>query len=137
MDPMVENMQVTEPVKECRDNMGPLVQVEEHQVDNATDMEEGDVRVEEVVAEGQMMITQTALGEKQRPSKEEGMRKGGGLYESGGEGMGSEYSPLEEVTLTTTPPSNPKLTKIHRVEREESSPARRKSRTRTTIASTQ
>jgi hypothetical protein len=67
--------------------MGPLVQVEEHQVDNATDMEEDDVRVEEVVAEGQM-ITQTALGEKQRPSKQEGTRKGGGVYESAGRGYG-------------------------------------------------
>jgi hypothetical protein len=110
MDPMVETMQLTESVEEYRDNMGPLVQMEEHRVDNATDMEEDDVRVEEVAAEEQM-ITQTALGEKQRPSKEEGTRKGGGVYESGGEGMGSEYSPPEEVTLTTTPPSNPKPNK--------------------------
>jgi hypothetical protein len=57
MDPMVETMQLTEPVEESRDNMGPLVQVEEYQVDNATDMEEDDVRVEEVLAEGQMMNT--------------------------------------------------------------------------------
>jgi hypothetical protein len=118
--------------------MGPIVQVEEHQVYNTTDMEENDVRVEEVAVEGQMMITQTALGEKQRPSKQEGMRKGGGVYESEGEGMGSEYSPPEEVMLTTTPPSNPKSTKNLRVEREDSPPARRKSRTRTikTIAPT-
>jgi hypothetical protein len=53
MDPMVETMQLTEPVKEIRDSMGPLLQVEEHQVDNATDMEEDDVSVEEVAAEGQ------------------------------------------------------------------------------------
>jgi hypothetical protein len=115
MDPMVQTMQLTESVEESRDNMGPLVQVEEHQVDNATDVEEDDVRVEEVAAEGQMMITQTALGEKQHPSKQEGTMKGGGVYESGGEGMGSEYSPPEEVTLTTTPPSNPKPTKKLRV----------------------
>jgi hypothetical protein len=43
-----------------------------------------------------------------------------------GEGMGSEYSPPEEETLTTTPPSNPNPTKILRVEREELPPARRK-----------
>jgi hypothetical protein len=110
MDPMIETMQLTESVKESRDNMGPLVQVEEHQVDNATNMQKDDVRVEEVAAEGQMMNTQTALGEKQRPSKQKGTRKGGGVYESGGEGMGSEYSPPEKVTLTTTPPSYPKPT---------------------------
>jgi hypothetical protein len=52
MDPMVETMQLTESVEESRDNMGPLVQVEELQVDNATDMEEDVVRVEEVAAEG-------------------------------------------------------------------------------------
>jgi hypothetical protein len=62
MDPIVETMQLTEQVEESRDNMGPLVQVEEDQVDNATDMKD-DVRVEEVAAEGQMMITQTALAE--------------------------------------------------------------------------
>jgi hypothetical protein len=111
--------------------MGPLVQVEEHQVDNATDMEEDDVRVEEVAAEGQIMITQAALGEKQRPSKKKGTRKGGGVYESGGDVMGSEYSSPEEVPLTTTPPSNPKPTKKLRVEREESPSATRKSRTKT------
>jgi hypothetical protein len=104
MDPMVETMQLTESVEESRDNMGPRVQAEEHQVDNATDMEEDDVRVEEVAAEGQMMITQIGIGEKQPPSKQEGTRKGGGVYVSGGEGMGSEYSPPEEVTLTTTSP---------------------------------
>jgi hypothetical protein len=93
MDPMVETMQSTESVEENRDNMCRLVQAEEHEADNATDMEEDDMRVEEVVAEGQMMITQTALGDKQRPSKQEGLRKGGGIYESGGEGVGSEYSP--------------------------------------------
>ena len=79
MDPMVEAMQLTESVEEIRGNMSPLVQVEEHQVDNATDMEGDDVRVEEVAAEGQLMITQTALGQKQRPSKLEGTRKFGGL----------------------------------------------------------
>jgi hypothetical protein len=57
---MVETIQLTEPVEESRDNMGPLVQVEEHKVDNATDTEEHDVRVEEVAAEVQM-ITQTAF----------------------------------------------------------------------------
>ena len=90
MDPMVEAMQLTESVEDSQDNMGPLVQVEEHQVDNATDMEGDDVRVEQLAAEGQLMIIQTALGQKQRPSKQEGTRKGGGVYESGGEGMGSE-----------------------------------------------
>jgi hypothetical protein len=90
-DPMVETMQLIEPVEESRDNMGPLVQVEEHQLDNATDMEEDDVRVEDVAAEGQMMITQAALVEKQRLSKQEETGKCGGLYELGGEGMRSEY----------------------------------------------
>ena len=139
MDPMVEAMQLTESVEESRDNMGPLVRVEEHQVDNATDMEGDDVRVEEVEAEGQLMITQTALAQKQRQSKHEGTRKGGWVYESGGKDMGSEYLPPEEVTLTTTPPSDPKSTKKLRVEREESPPGRRKirTRTRTTITSTQ
>jgi hypothetical protein len=83
MDPMVENMQLTKPVEESRDNMGPLVQVEEHQIDKATDMEEDDVRVEEVAAEGQMMIKQTALGQKQRPSKQEGTRKVEGYISQG------------------------------------------------------
>jgi hypothetical protein len=64
IDPRVETMQLTESVEESQDIMGPLVQVEEHQVDNATDMEEDDVRVEEMAAERQMMITQTALGQK-------------------------------------------------------------------------
>ena len=109
IDPMVEAMQLTEPVEESRDSMGPLVQVEEHQVDNATDMEGDDVRIKEVEAEWQLMITQTDLGQKQRPSKQEGTRKVGGVYESGGEGMGSEYSPSEKVTLTTTPPSSPQV----------------------------
>jgi hypothetical protein len=45
-------MQFTEPVEESRDNMGHLLQVEEHQVDKATDMKADDVRVEEVVAQG-------------------------------------------------------------------------------------
>jgi hypothetical protein len=83
MDPMVEIMQLTEPVEESRDNMGPLVQVILRQVYSATDMEEDDVRVEEVAAEGQLMITQTAIREKKDPTKQEGTRKGRGVYESG------------------------------------------------------
>jgi hypothetical protein len=83
MDLMVETMQLTEPVEESRGNMGPLVQVEEHQVDNATHMEEDEVRVDEVAAEGQMMMTQTALGEKQRPSKQEGRGKVEGYMSQG------------------------------------------------------
>ena len=126
LDPVVEAMQLTKSMEESRDNIGLLVQVEEHRVSNATDMVEDEVRVEEGAAEGQLMVKQTALGQKQPPSKQKGTSKGGGVYESGDEGMGSEYSPPEEVTLTTTPPSSPKPTKKLRVEREESPPARRK-----------
>jgi hypothetical protein len=62
MDPMVETLQLTESVEESRGNMGPLVQVEENQLHNATDMEEDDVRVEEVASEGHMIMAQSALG---------------------------------------------------------------------------
>jgi hypothetical protein len=58
-----------------------------------------------------MMSTQTAFGEKQSQYKQEEMRKGGEVYEQGGEGVGSEYSPSEEVMLTTILQSNPKPTK--------------------------
>jgi len=73
MDPMVEAMQLTERVEESRDNIGPLVQVEKYQVGAATDMEGHDVWVGEVAGEGQLMITQNVLGQKRRPSKQEGL----------------------------------------------------------------
>jgi hypothetical protein len=139
MDLMGEARQLTEPVEKSLDNMDHLGKVEEQQVDIATDMEDDEMRVEEVVVEEQRMSTQNAPEEKQRKSKQGETRKGGEVYEQGGEGMGSEYPPSEEVTLTTAPPSNSKPTKKLRMEREESPPERRKSRTRTrkTIAMTQ
>ena len=133
---MSEAMQLTESVEESQDNTSPLVQVEEHQVDSATDMEGDNVRVEELAEEGQLTIRQTALGRKQRPSKQEGTKESGGVYESGGEGRGSECSPSEEVALKTTPLASPKPTKNLRVELEKLPPARRKSRTRTRTTTT-
>ena len=135
-EPMTEAMQITELVEESRDNTCPLMQVEEHQVRSETDMEGDDVRVEDVAAEGQPTIRQTALGRKQRPSKEEGTRKSGGVNELGGEGRGSESATSEEVAHKTTPPGSPKPTKKLRVELETSPPARRKSRTRTRTTTT-
>jgi hypothetical protein len=81
MDLIGEARQLTEAVEESRDNMGHLGQVEEHQVDIANDMEENEMRVQEVAVEEQMMITQTAPGEKKRQSKWEETRKGGEVYE--------------------------------------------------------
>jgi len=112
------------------------MQVEEHQVDSETDMEGDDVRVEEVAVEGQLKIRQTALGRKQRPSKQECTRKSEGVNELGSEGRGSESAPSEEVALKTTPPRSPKPTIKLRVELEKSPPARRKCRTRTRTITT-
>jgi hypothetical protein len=139
LDTMVEAMQLTEPVVGSQENTSPLVQLEEQRVNDATDMDGVEVRVGDVAAGRQVTITQTSYGQTQRPAEEEGLRKGGGVCESGGEGMESEYPPPEEAMLTTATPSSPKPTKKLRVDREESPPSRRRSRTktRTTIASTQ
>jgi hypothetical protein len=83
MDLMSEAMQLTETVEGSRDNMGHLGKVEEHKEDTATDMEEDEVRIEEVALEEQMTITQTVPGEKQRKSKQGETREGGEVYEQG------------------------------------------------------
>jgi hypothetical protein len=59
MDLMSEARQLTEPVEGSRENLGQLGEVEENQVGSATDIEEDEIRVEEVAVEEQMMITQT------------------------------------------------------------------------------
>ena len=51
---MVEAMQLTEPVLGSRENMGPVVQVEEQREENVTDMEGVEVRVGDVVAGRQL-----------------------------------------------------------------------------------
>jgi hypothetical protein len=129
VDPNFKAMQLTEPVVGSWENMVPFVQIEEQRVNDATDMDGVEVRVGDVAAGSQLMNTQT----------EEGMRNGGVVYESWGEGMESENPPPEEPMLTTAIPSSPKPTKKLRVDREESPPSRRRSRTktRTTVASTQ
>jgi hypothetical protein len=63
---MAEDRELTEPVKESRDNMGQLGKAEGIQADIATDIEEDEERVEEGEAEEQMRSTQTAFGEIQR-----------------------------------------------------------------------
>ena len=133
---MTEAMQLTESVEEIRDNTCPLMQVEEHQVGSETDREGDNVMVEEVAVERQLTIRQTALGRKQRPSKQEETRKSGGVNELGCEGRGSESATSEEVALKTTRPGSPKPKKKLRVELEKSPPARRKSRTRTRTTTT-